>query len=44
MDAEEQCALDPHGNLRDASDIVWYNDKDDLEPILGSSVNSVTGG
>ena len=28
-----QCALRPDGTLKDASEIVWYNDKDDDVPM-----------
>src|ERR1700678_2496224 len=27
------CAVGPEGNLKDASDIQWYHDKDDDAPI-----------
>ena len=30
-------AVDEHGNLKDANDIVWYNDKDDAVPIASGS-------
>jgi hypothetical protein len=29
----DQCAVGPDGKLRDAEDIVFYNDVDDLIPI-----------
>ena len=29
----DQPALDSSGKLKDASEIVWYNDKDDDTPI-----------
>lgn len=31
--ADEQCALDVNGVLKDASDITFYNDPDDADPI-----------
>ncbi|KAF8869623.1 hypothetical protein BD779DRAFT_1456980 [Infundibulicybe gibba] len=30
----DQCALDAGGNLKDASEIQWFHDKDDLTPII----------
>jgi hypothetical protein len=32
------CALGPEGNLLDTSQILWYNDSDDVMPILGPSL------
>ncbi|KAI9508996.1 hypothetical protein F5148DRAFT_954959, partial [Russula earlei] len=32
-----QCALRPDGTLKDALDIVWFNDKDDDTPITSAS-------
>ena len=29
----DQCALDPHGNLLDASQIDWYYDPDNAGPL-----------
>ncbi len=29
----DQCALDPHGNLLDASEINWYYDPDNSVPL-----------
>lgn len=31
--ADNQCALGTNGGLKDAEDIVWYNDPDDSLPI-----------
>ncbi|KAF8223677.1 hypothetical protein L208DRAFT_1381377 [Tricholoma matsutake] len=36
-EATDQCALQSDGTLKDASDIVWYNDKDDDMPIASTS-------
>ncbi|KAI9447096.1 hypothetical protein F5148DRAFT_1153540, partial [Russula earlei] len=36
-EATDQCALQPDGTLKDASDIVWFNDKDDDTPIASAS-------
>ncbi|KAI9456406.1 hypothetical protein F5148DRAFT_1151338 [Russula earlei] len=36
-EATDQCALRPDGTLKDASDIVWFNDKDDDTPIASTS-------
>jgi hypothetical protein len=30
-------AVDANGNLKDAEDMVWYNDKDDTVPIPSGS-------
>ena len=30
-------AVDENGQLKDARDIVWYNDKDDTVPIASGS-------
>lgn len=32
--ADPPCALDANGNLLDASKIVWFNDRDDIEPMI----------
>jgi hypothetical protein len=34
----DQPALGPDGRLRDASEIDWYNDPDDNDPIQPTSV------
>ena len=31
--SSENCALDAHGNLLDASQITWFNDPDDATPL-----------
>ena len=33
MDSSEQCALGIDGQLKDASDIAWFHDPDDDEPL-----------
>ncbi|KAG5643470.1 hypothetical protein H0H81_010090, partial [Sphagnurus paluster] len=33
----EKCALNEDGSLKDASEIVWYNDKDSEVPIASGS-------
>ncbi|KAF4617983.1 hypothetical protein D9613_012957 [Agrocybe pediades] len=35
--ASENCAVGPDGQLRDAKDIPWHNDVDDVLPILSST-------
>jgi hypothetical protein len=32
------CAVGPDGNLLDASQIIWFNDGDDVTPISGPSL------
>jgi len=39
----DQCALDAKGNLKDASEIQWYNDKDDNDPISRQLTGEGTG-
>ncbi|KAG6805974.1 hypothetical protein H0H92_013183, partial [Tricholoma furcatifolium] len=36
----DQCALDSNGKLKDARDIVWYNDPDDELPVSRISVDT----
>jgi len=31
--ASDNCAVGPNGNLLDASQIVWFNDPNDNEPM-----------
>ena len=38
MSSDENCALDADGNLKDASQIAWYNDPDDAQPLPQASV------
>ena len=38
MTGTEKCALNEDGSLKDASEIVWYNDKDSEVPIASGSV------
>jgi hypothetical protein len=38
IDMTDQPALGPDGRLRDASEIDWYNDPDDNDPIQPTSV------
>ena len=33
MSNARSCALDANGKLMDASEIVWYNDPDDAQPL-----------
>ena len=33
MSSDKNCALDTNGNLKNASQIHWYNDPDDVEPL-----------
>ncbi len=39
----ESCALNPDGTMKDAEDIVWYNDPNDAQPIP-SNGDSSSGG
>ena len=34
------CAVDTDGNLKDASEIEWHYDKDDVDPMPGPSSSS----
>ncbi|KAF5317589.1 hypothetical protein D9758_018466 [Tetrapyrgos nigripes] len=42
--ANSQCAVNPDGSLKDASEIVFYNDVDDMEPISGPSATGAASG
>ena len=33
----DQCALNPDGSLKDASEITWHHDRDDEKPIASGS-------
>ena len=38
----DQCAIATDGNLLDESEIVWYNDAEDLDPIAAPSTSSMS--
>jgi hypothetical protein len=39
----DQCALGTDGRLKDASEIKWYNDADDVDPIPSKPTGENTG-
>ena len=41
--ADENCAVDAQGKLKDAEDITWYQSGDDDTPILPAKAKSKPG-
>jgi hypothetical protein len=39
--ASDNCAVGPDGKLLDASQIVWFNDPDDDEPMAPATTSSM---
>ena len=40
----DQCALNADGSLKDASDIQWFYDKDDDQPLLAPAATAQQAG